>query len=249
MDINQHKCCQCNKVFATKQQHERHKARRIPCVSKDTEMTFSCACGKSYAHNTGLLKHKTKCLQSLKQSTIEALQNKAFKLNNADDITMSSINPDIIKARFDRVDRRSLVEQKKETREWRTYRELYEYIVEQVFFKTPSNCAFYISNFSDENVAVFNDGEVSYSYFKEIVELITDTVNDFMEQMIDNFEIDKLHPFAFIQNLKYESLINDTTQACYNGFKEKIKNFIMKMFKEYKDDIRAVWRHENILNA
>lgn len=270
-------CQTCNHFFSTKQQLERHKVRRFPCEPPTPiDVTIEanvlrCACGRTYKKASSLSMHKLKCREHLHKATIKAFEDDA-KANEPSwrrqddnikydvlDLNYWNLPLNLTKVPWNSI-RRLGNECNNEsdrfkcrlvgaTTRWRQYYNISQEIVQCVFFDTPCNFIFYVPNQSKDEVLVssMSEGAIKAVAMKEATEYIFDIVDEVIQEAIAKYEFEGDHPFSFFQGLAEAVTMKKDTQASYQLYQEKLKAYIKQMLEEYKDDIRAVWRHSNIL--
>lgn len=246
-------CITCNKSFKTNQQLQRHNNRRFKCKPlnniDETSHAFECSCGKKYKYATGLYRHRASCVHTLKQTTQQALNN-IEKINKYDELDTSKINweklqktcaeceteSDLFKVRCCSI-----------TVRWYTYRMIYQYIIDKIFFDNPDNMVFYIANLTSQTALMFNGNYFDEITENELIEKVMDCADSVIDLMIDKYKLHEHHPFVFIINYKNNSRPIDVSTTAYEFQQQKIKTYILQQFKERKDDIKAVWRKTGLL--
>lgn len=245
-------CETCNKSFNTDQQLQRHKNRRFKCkpmTNTEETLSFVCSCGKKYKYGSGLTRHRATCATHLKSTTTRALKN-TITLNKYDELDISKLNWKYIEKTCSDCQTESKffkVRCMNQTSDWSSFRLLCQHIINQVFFSTPQNMVFYISNLSCETAFMFNGETFDEIPHKELLDNIIDCVESVIDTVINKYHLHEHHPFVFILNYGNNKDRNEISTTSYNGMQENIKDFIIKMYKENKDDIKAVWRKVGLL--
>jgi hypothetical protein len=246
-------CATCNKEFQTNQQLQRHNQRRFKCKpfngTQEQVSAFECSCGKKYKYATGLYRHRALCVHHLKPTTKQALNN-IHTINNYDNLDTSKINWEQLQKKCAECETESDIFKVRccgITVRWASFRMMYQYIIEQMFFNNPYNMMFYISNLTSQTALMFNGVSVDEISENELIDKVLDCADSVIDKMIESFKLDEYHPFVFIINYKNNSTPREVSTIAYNFLQQNIKSFILQQFKDRKDDIRAVWRKAGLL--
>lgn len=245
-------CSICLKSFKTKQQLQRHENRRFKCkpTDDDTETHgFICKCGKSYRYDSGLYRHRATCPAVLQAQTVKALAD-GVTLNTVDKLSISNISRQHVKKECDNAGTASeffKVQYMKECRSWTRYKDLYKYIIDNLFFNTPSNMLFYIPNFSEKNALMY-DGETLHTITqKEMIDHIKDLIDDVIDIIIEKMDLPTHHPFVFIRHFKNIYNPPKTSNDSYKRIYDDIEAHIHHQYREHKQDIHVVWSKSGII--
>lgn len=251
-----HTCLKCRKDFPTQQKLDRHKAKKFPCSPplKDGEKkTYSCPCGKIYTTYDGLYKHRKNCNAHLMKVTQKILTKPSFTLNSVETLDLQRIDLNALKETYDKLNEEDNIDYKFRCRNHQIrgcakhYKDTYIQLIKDIFFNTPSNYIFYVPNILYDEVHLYNEGEKSECEMKDLQEMMIDTASDFIDQVLQYYNADTHHPFAFMQTLRNEHCGNNDTHEIYDNMFASIKDIITKMCHLYRDDIKAVWDKVGIL--
>lgn len=251
------KCKTCLKTFATKQKLQQHENKRFKCVApmpskpeanNTDDKRFNCVCGKSYKNATHLSRHKTTCNQCVKsKNTIDAVKSENFKLNNFGRET-PKYNSTTFEKCFKELNtstRRFEIKHFSTTKAWSDYKRLMIGFIKQMFFTTPENYTFYIPNMSEEFVWIHKNGKRTSMKLDDLTtNMINATISEFGNILYNtadaNEDIEdfvRYHPIEFIS----AKLLNKDDDVRVQKLLKSVKEGIIRLAMDYKDDIKRVW--------
>jgi len=245
-------CSICLKSFKTKQQLQCHENRRFKCkpANEDTETHgFICKCGKSYRFASGLCRHRATCPAVLQPATVKAL-NGGVSLNTIDKLDISKVSEQMIKRLCEDAGTASelfKVQYNQETRSWTKYKNLCKYIIVKVLLHTPSNMIFYISNFSERDVLMYDGETVHKITRKDLIDHVIELMNDVIDSIIEKMNLPTHHPFVFIRHFKDIHSPPTMSSVSFKNMSDDLEAYIFNLYRDQKQDIHAVWTKSGLL--
>ena len=261
-------CPHCHSNFASKQKLQQHLRKKKKCTDNniitksnlDTDKPkYVCNhCSKEFSQQAGLSRHKACCQLRFKQTTQDALRDNGFKINrfngenvefNKDSILKRMSSPNY----FLSGDVNGARQLKRLTVKYS--RKTVVDGIKSKFFNNPSNYSFYVSNVSRADIKVLKGKNTKMPIQEmKVADLIDHMVEKVVDSMLD--AIDDIRDFdttdddgaEVCDHELYNFLIDYRNNADDDAVSKRyFTNEVKLLLTEYKDDIKQIWKHMNLI--